>query len=98
MPEPICATRSVRFDDVKQQRATRAPGDCDKCCIGVWVRAIVGPYQLAGIYLEHGQHTRDQAYQHGRQEDVTPGVAHFFRKGRNTVEADIRQHGNRSTC
>ena len=58
---------------------------------------VLRAQQLSAVDFSRRQKSRNDADQHGRQENVPLGIFDFFRQGRNPVEADVSKHRNRGT-
>ena len=60
-----------------------------------WKRLASGPCQLGHIDFSHGKHADDEASENGGDKDVSARVLNFFRHGRDAIESDVGEDGDR---
>ncbi len=58
---------------------------------------VLRAQQLRAVNFSRGQKPRNYADQHRSQKNISLGIVHFFRQGRNAVEPDVGEHRDRGT-
>ena len=79
-----------------EKRRPRSRGGIDICRVGVWERLGRRPNELRDVDFCRRQKPDDHASHHRGQQNISFGMLRFFRKRRDGVEADVRQHRQRS--
>ena len=83
-------------DGLGEQRAPRDRGHVAEGVLDFGRRKhVLGAEQLRAINFSRRQKPRDHADQNGSQKNISLGIVHFLRQGRNTVETDVGEHRDR---